>query len=68
LKIARAKKDEIEMMIDARIAQPRDSIVRPSDVNPSIVNISEPICVESQATNKRSAPLITKEIRPKVRM
>jgi hypothetical protein len=36
-------KDEIEMMTDARIAQPRDSIVRPSDVNPSMVNISAPI-------------------------
>ena len=67
MKIARAKKDEIEMMIEARIAQPIDSIVRPSDVNPSMVNMSAPICVESHATNKRSAPLITKEIRPKVR-
>jgi hypothetical protein len=43
LKIARAKKEEIEMMTDARIAQPRDSIVRPSDVNPSMVNMSAPI-------------------------
>ena len=68
MKIARAKKDEIEMMIDARIAQPRDSIVSPSVVNPSMVNMSAPICVDSHATNKSRAPLITKEIRPKVRM
>ncbi len=68
MKIARAKNEEIEIMIEARIAQPRDSTVSPSDVNPSMVKMSAPICVESQATSRSSAPLITNEIRPKVRM
>ena len=30
-------------MIEASIAQPRDSIVNPSEVNPSMVNMSAPI-------------------------
>ena len=67
MKIARAKKEEIEMMMEASIAQPIDSIVSPSEVKPSMVNMSAPISVESQATNRSSAPLITNEIKPKVR-
>lgn len=43
LKIPLAKKEEIEMMIEASIAQPSDSIVKPSDVKPSIVRRSSPI-------------------------
>jgi len=52
----------------ARIAQPRLSIVNPSEVKPSIVRISEPIRPLSHATRSSIAPLITKAIRPKVMM
>ena len=54
--------------IAARIAQPRDSISRPSDVKPSIAKISAPISVLSQATRSRRAPLMTNAINTKVRM
>ena len=68
LKIALAKKEDIEMMIAASIAQPIDSMVNPSEVKPSMVSRSSPIWDESQATKRSSAPLITKEISPKVKM
>ena len=43
LNIPLAKKDEIEIISDASIAQPNDSIVSPSYVKPSIVSKSSPI-------------------------
>ena len=58
----------MEMTIAPRIANPRVSMVRPSDVNPSIAKTSDPISVERYATNRSRAPLITKEIRPKLIM
>ena len=52
----------------AKIAQPRDVIASPSEVNPSIVKVSGLSCWLIHATSSSSAPLITKEIRPKVMM
>ena len=43
LKIPLAKKEDIEMMIAASIAQPIDSMVNPSEVKPSMVSRSSPI-------------------------
>ena len=43
LNIPLAKKEDIEMMMEASIAQPIDAIVRPSDVKPSMVSKSSPI-------------------------
>lgn len=68
LNSARAINEQMLMTIDAKIAQPRDSIVSPWVVNPSIVNVSGLSCWLIQATKRSSEPLITKEISPKVSM
>ena len=64
----RPSSEAIEIIAAPRIAQPIDSIDKPSEVNPSMVNMSEPICEDSQATKSNKAPLITNEIKPNVRM
>ena len=60
--------EKMLITIEARIAQPRDSISSPSVVNPWIVKVSGLSCWLSQATNRRREPLITNEISPKVKM
>jgi hypothetical protein len=60
--------EQMLMTIDARIAQPRDVIVSPVLVKPSIVKVSGLSCWLIHATNSNKDPLITKEIRPKVNM
>ncbi len=60
--------EQILMIIEARIAQPKDSISNPSEVKPSIVKVSGLSCWLIQATRSNSAPLITNEMSPKVRM
>jgi len=52
----------------AKIAQPREAIASPSEVKPSIAKVSGLNCWLIHATRSRSAPLITKEISPKVMM
>ena len=52
----------------AKIAQPRDAIARPSEVNPSIEKVSGLSCWLIHATSRSNEPLITKEISPKVMM
>ena len=54
--------------IDARIAQPKDSICNCCKLNPSIRKVVGAICWLIHATNSNSAPLIKNEISPKVRM
>jgi hypothetical protein len=60
--------EQMLMTIDARIAQPRDVIVSPVLVKPSIVKVSGLSCWLIQATNSNRDPLITKDISPKVNM
>jgi hypothetical protein len=64
----RAINEQMLITIDAKIAQPRDSMASPSVVKPSIVKVSGLSCWLIQATNRRRAPFITKEMRPKVKM
>jgi len=56
------------MMIEAKIAQPREVMVNPVLVNPSMVKVFGLICWLIQATNRSNEPLMTKEISPKVNM
>ena len=58
--------DAMLITIAPSIAQPSDSIERPAWVKPSMVKVSPPIRLDSQATKIRIAPLITNEIKPKV--
>ena len=58
--------EQMLITIEPRIAQPREVIVSPVLVKPSIVKVSGLSCWLIQATNRRSDPLITNEIRPKV--
>jgi hypothetical protein len=60
--------EKMLITIEAKIAQPKDSIERPSEVNPSIVKVSGLSCWLIHATNSSRDPLITKEIRPKVKI
>jgi len=60
--------EQMLITIDARIAQPRDVMVSPVLVNPSIVKVLGLSCWLIQATNRSSDPLITKEMSPKVNM
>jgi len=60
-----------EMMlitIDAKIAQPKDSICNCCRLNPSIVKVVGAICWLIHATKSSRAPFIKNEMSPKVRM
>ena len=56
------------MTIEAKMAQPKEVIVRPELVNPSIVKVLGLSCWLIHATKSSNEPLMTKEIKPKVRM
>jgi len=56
------------MTIEPKIAQPKEVIVRPELVNPSIVKVFGLNCWLIQATKSNREPFITNEINPKVRM
>ena len=62
----RPKNEAMLMTIAAKIAQPIDSILKPSLVKPSIESTFEPKKLLTQAAKIKSAPLMTNEIRPKV--
>jgi len=56
------------MTIEAKMAQPREVIVNPVLVKPSIVKVLGLSCWLIQATKRSREPLITNEIKPKVNM
>lgn len=56
------------MTIEAKIAQPKEVIVSPELVNPSIVKVFGLNCWLIHATKSSNEPFMTKDIKPKVRM
>lgn len=68
LKIPLPIKEMMLITIEARIAQPKDSICNCCKLKPSIRKVVGAICWLIHATKSNSAPLIKNEIRPKVRM
>ncbi len=61
-------KEKMLMTRAARIAQPSETTVSPSGPKPSMLNVCGLNCWLIQATKSSSAPLMTKEISPKVSM